>query len=181
MFQKVNMASESIDSYMRSVLVVDNTDKKTKIEAKGGDFVKPVGIATSSVYDTPDENVLTVVFANSGDTNVLVLDPVKVAEAKNDDLVYRIGVRTLGLGVNAGDIVAARQIAINDQFLLSGENFVKDTTLETGKTYILENGKLKVDENGENGQFVIDDIRTITEGVGTARQTTVYLVRVQSL
>lgn len=179
MFQKVNMASESIDSFMRSVLVVD-TDKATKIEAKAGDFVKPVGIATSSVYNAPDDNVLTVVFANNGDKNILVLDPVKVAEAKNDDLVYRIGVRTLGLGVNAGEIVAARQIAINDQFLLSEENFVKGATLGKGYEYNLSNGKLTKVEEG-NGQFVIDDIRTITEGVGTARQTTAYLVRVQSL
>lgn len=181
MFQKVNMASESIDSYMRSVLVVDSSGEK--IEAKGGDFVTPTGIATSSVYGTPDENVFTVVFANNGDKNVLVLDPVKVAEAKNDDLVYRIGVRTLGLGVNAGEIVAARQIAINDQFLLSGENFTstEGTTLGKGDECNLLSGKLTKVGDGENGQFVIDDIRTITEGVGTARQTIAYLVRVLSL
>lgn len=178
MFQKVNMASESIDSYMRSVVVVD-ADKKTTIEAKAGDFVKPVGLAESSVYSNPDDNVFTAIFANDGDKNVLVLDPVKVAEAKNDDLVYRIGVRTLGLGVNAGDVVAARQIALNDQFLLSKENFVEGATFAKNAEYNLSSGKLTKVENG--GQFVIDDVRTITEGVGTARQTEAYLVRVQSL
>lgn len=181
MFQKVNMASESIDSFMRSVLVV-NTDGETPIAAKGGDFVTPVGIATSSVYDTPDENVLLVKAPTANtETNILVLDPVKVAEATNNDLVYRMGVRTLGLDVKAGEIVAARQLALNDQFLLDEAHFAAKPA--KGEKFALTANQsilTKVDGGAPATGFLftVEDVRTITEGIGLGRQTAAYLVRV---
>lgn len=184
LFQKVNMASESIDSAMRSGIVVTSVADNTPIAAHPGDFVTPIGIVTSSVYNLPDENVFAVTApAAATQSNLFVLDPVKVAEATNDDLVYRMGARTLGLPVNAGEVVAMRQLFINDQFLLGKENFA--TTPAKGDKYTIAANAYtlaKVDAGDYATTpilFRIDDVRKITEGIGLARQSDAYLVTVE--
>ena len=186
LFQKVNMASESIDAAMRSGIVITSAEDATPVEANPGDFVTPIGIATSSVYNTPDENVfLFTAPAAATERNLFVMDPVKVAEATNNDLVYRMGVRTLGLKGNAGEVVAARQLFLNDQFLLGAENFATVPT-KGQKFSIAANAKTLAlvaadDYDDATSLFRVDDVRKITEGVGTARQADAYLVTVEKI
>jgi len=184
LFQKVNMASESIDAAMRSGIVVTSAADTTPVAGKPGDFVTPVGIATSAVYNIPDENVFLVAApAAATETNLFVLDPVKVAEAENDDLVYRMGARTLGLEGNVGEVIAMRQLFVNDQFLLGRENFNSAPT-KGQKFTITANGKEltlveAADYAAATSLFRVDDVRKITEGMGTARQADAYLVTVE--
>lgn len=187
LFQKVNMASESIDSAMRSGLVVTiDGATVTPVAANPGDFVTPAGLATSEVYNMPDENVFLVTApAAATERNLFVLDPVKVAEAKNNDLVYRMGARTLGLPVNAGEVVAMRQLFLNDQFLLGRENFAA-APAKGDKFTIAANALTlaKVDSADyatATSLFRVDDVRVITEGVGIGRQSNAYLITVERI
>ena len=186
LFQKVNMASESIDSAMRSGIVVAAAGSTTPVAANAGDFVTPVGIATSSVYNIPDENVFMVAApAAATETNLFVLDPVKVAEATNDDLVYRMGVRTLGFDVKAGEITAMRHLYVNDQFLLGEGNFATAPTKGDKYTIAANAFTLAKVDSADYATtpilFRIDDVRVITEGAGKARQSQAYLVTVERI
>ena len=92
LFQKVNMASETIHSAMRSGIVYAN-DKTNKAKAGAGDIVIPFGYEVNDVYGIVDENMMKVVAPVLGtETNLFVLDPVLDPVATNGDLVYRIGV-----------------------------------------------------------------------------------------
>jgi hypothetical protein len=113
------------------------------------------------------------------------LDPVKVAEAKNGDLVYRMGARTLGLPVNAGEVVAMRQLFLNDQFLLGRENFA--VAPAKGDKFTIAANALtlaKVDSADyatATSLFRVEDVRVITEGVGIGRQSNAYLITVERI
>lgn len=168
LFQKVNMASESIYSYMRSGMVYAS---EAAVEAHGGDLVVPAGILTNAVYNEPDENLFKFVAPQAGDTNLFILDPVKVAEATNSDLVYRMGVRTLGLKVNAGELTAARKLALNDQFLVGVENLGLTSAPVVGEYYGINAGSFthaKISDLSSTQGYAarVDAVRKISQGVG---------------
>lgn len=172
-FQKVNMASESIDSYMRSGIVYD-AQGENPIEANGGDLVVPASVITNAVYGEPDENMFMfkAPAANGGlNANLFILDPVKVPEATNGDLVYRMGVRTLGLKVNAGELIAARKLDLNDQFLVGVENLGLTAVPAVGEYYGISDGAVEhakiADIASTTGYAArVDAIRKISQGIG---------------
>ena len=168
LFQKVNMASETVHSYMRSGIVYTGD---TAVEAHGGDLVVPAGVITNAVYGEPDENMFKFVAPQTGATNLFILDPVKVAEATNSELVYRMGVRTLGLKVNAGELTAARKIDVNDQFLVGVENLGLTAAPAVGEYFGIDAGKFThgklADLSSTTGYAArVDAVRKISQGVG---------------
>ena len=76
-----------------------------------------------------------------------------------------------------------RQLFVNDQFLLGRENFNSAPT-KGQKFTITANGKEltlveAADYAAATSLFRVDDVRKITEGMGTARQADAYLVTVE--
>jgi hypothetical protein len=126
-FQKVLMESESIASQNRSARF---QAQRTDAEVYGGAFVVVTGMALNAVYSayTPgikDFNVLTVEApANVDDKNIYVIDLVAIADATGMGNTYRIGAKTIGLKAAAGVPVRMRKLAVEDEFLLSVDNFV---------------------------------------------------------
>ena len=201
LFQKVNMASETIHSAMRSGVVFAGS---TKVAGEPGDLVVPTGLAESDVY-TGKKDFNTFVFkapvsANATDwkdRNLMILDPVKVPTAKNGDLVYRMGVKTLGLAGEEGEVVAARKLFLNDQFLLGLDNLEKKDTTEVPSLadvkigdYYTATGSNKFTHKNIDPETLatkecyvvrVEDKVKISQGVGSVGVVDAILVTVVSL
>lgn len=131
-FQKVLMESESVKSQNRSGRY---QEQRTDAEVYGGAFVIVTGMANNAVYSayTPgvkDFNILTIEAPDAVDAiGVYVVDVVKISDATGMNNVYRIGAKTIGLKANAGENVAMRKLALQDEFILGRENFVSAPTV----------------------------------------------------
>ena len=185
LFQKVNMASETIHSAMRSGIVYAN-DKTNKAKAGAGDIVIPFGYEVNDVYGIVDENMMKVIAPVLGtETNLFVLDPVLDPVATNGDLVYRIGVRTLGIEIPAGQRTAMRQLFANDIFYLGADNF--ESVPVAGEKFGISAGKttLKKVESGEEAAaavlFRVDLVTNLQQGVGVDGVVPAYLVTVEKI
>lgn len=188
LFEKVNMASETIDAAMRSGIVYSAAN--AEVEANPGDLVTNAGLVNSSVY-TGKKDLNTIIFKApaAGERNLFILDPIKVPEATNDDLVYRMGVRTLGLKGAKGEVVAARKLFLNDMFELGleniGENNIANVTI--GDTYGLsagnfEHAKVEADARANADYLIrVEDKVKKTQGVGTVGTVDAVLVTVIKL
>lgn len=131
-FQKVLMESESIASQNRSGRYqVQGTDTAVY----GGAFVVVTGMADNSVYSayTPgikDFNVLKIEAPADVDAKgIYVVDLVKISDGSIMNNVYRMGAKTIGLQALAGENVAMRKVAEQDEFVLGRENFTGAPTV----------------------------------------------------
>jgi hypothetical protein len=131
-FQKVNMASESVASYNRTGLYQESGANAV---AYPGYFVKVTGLADNTIYAASgikdlNKLIVTTPATPTTDKGIFVLDPVKVSEGTINGNVYREGVKTIGLSVNAGEPTAMRElVALHEQFLLGADNFQSAPTV----------------------------------------------------
>lgn len=152
-FQKVNMASETVRSFMKTGLMQDSSDDP--IAVGSGAFVKLIGLADSPTYSPyvagmKDLNLFEMTMPVTADvtaTNVgiYVTDPVTVSSGTIAGNVYREGAKTLGLGVEAGEPCSIRQLVMDDMFLLGADNFASSPTV--GQYAILTNAAVTLTPN----------------------------------
>lgn len=128
--QKLNMASETVHSFMRSGILVTGG---TPAEIDGGAILKFKGLAENSVYAAystgfKDFNKYEMQLVTADDVTadgltLYVADPVNVSHGEIMDVDYRMGSKTLGITVPANEPCALRKLVTDDLFYLSGDNF----------------------------------------------------------
>lgn len=133
-FQPVRMESMYLSSKLHTVYVRDGA---TAVAVNDGDLVvltneflkdevytNAYQRAQASHADVTDFNTRVAQYPGEGATDVCIVDLADVATAGNgSDLVYRIGVRTIGLTKEAGKWVRARKLVKDDTFRVGAENF----------------------------------------------------------
>jgi hypothetical protein len=177
-FQKVNMASETVDSFNRTGLFKTYSGSVgTNASVDSGAFVITTkGLAPNDVYNNFLSGSTIVDFntfiatgpAAATDKGVYVVDIVKVTDGTIGGNVYREGAKTLSMTANAGEKVAMRLLNFNDQFLLGADNISGSPT--AGQYAVLTAGSA-VTLTGSAGipgtglVVRLDQKQTISEGI----------------
>lgn len=183
--QKVNMASESVNSYMRSGIL---TAEDEPVEINSGDFLIVKGLMKNEVLEyfgqeTKDFNKFEMRLPETADvtkTNatVYVADPVAVSSGDIMGVTYREGVKTLGVTVPADEPASLRKLVVDDMFYLSKDNFVSAPTV--GQFAVLTNNDARLTPaaaDTANGLCIaIEDSKPFVEGIDVS--ATGYLCRV---
>ena len=137
-FSKILMASESIQSYVRSTKYqVDGADA----EIHDGAFVKLGNIAGDNTYASGGLNFnayLSTTPSTVATDKVVVVDIANVSEGTIGGEVYKKGSKLYGLTVQSGHLARVRLMAEKDLFLLGDGNFASAPT--AGEYAILTDG-----------------------------------------
>lgn len=132
-FQPVRMESQFVDSKLHGVIYQASSANAAvndgALVVLGGFVNEPVYSSAFTRANGSTLNVLdfntryaTAPTAASGNENLCVIDLAEVPTATNGDLVYRIGVRTIGLTNAAGNVSRARKLVVDDVFKISEDN-----------------------------------------------------------
>lgn len=170
-FQKVNMTSETVNSYNRTGLYVVS-GSTTAIDS--GAFIVTGSLAPNSVYNAflsgseiVDINTFYIAAPVALTSKpVYVVDVVKVTDGTINGNVYREGAKTLALQANAGEKVAIRFLDYNDQFILGDGNFVSAPTV--GQYATLTAGSLVLTGSAGTGTGFavrVEQKQFISEGI----------------
>lgn len=176
-FQKVNMTSESVDSYNRTGLFKTYSGSVgTNASVDSGAFVViSKGLAPNDTYNAflsgstiVDINTFIATCPNAAtDKPVYVVDVVKVTDGTIAGNVYREGVKTLSMTANAGEKVALRFLDYTDQFILGADNFASAPTV--GQYAVLTAGSAVTltGSAGAGSGFAVrvEQKQTISEGI----------------
>ena len=132
-FQPVRMESQFVDSKLHGVIYQASSANAAvddgALVVLGGFVNEPVYSSAFTRANGSTLNVLdfntryaTAPTAASGNENLCVIDLAEVPTATNGDLVYRIGVRTIGRTNAAGNVSRARKLVVDDVFKISEDN-----------------------------------------------------------
>lgn len=123
LFQKVLMASEDVQAYVRSGKYFDSADTEQPIS--DGACVVAGDLVANDAYPTvKDFNVRKLGLAKAQTDKVVFVDYVGVSEADVVGVRYRVGDKTYGYDAPAGTVVRYRQVMPGDMFWLGADNFV---------------------------------------------------------
>lgn len=133
-FQPVRMESQFVDSKLHGVIFQASSANAAVDDGALvvlGDFInEPVytaaytranGGTATNVIDI-NTRYATAPTAASGNKELCIIDLAEVPTATNGDLVYRIGVRTIGLTNAAGRVSRARKLVVDDVFKIEEDN-----------------------------------------------------------
>ena len=138
-FSKVLMASESVQSYVRSTKYQVNGEDA---EIHDGAFVKLGAIAGDTTYASGGKN-FNVYLSTAPDTvatdKVAVVDIAGVSGGTINENYYNIGTKLYGLTKQAGELARIRFLFMNDMFILGDGNF--ETAPTAGQYAILTENK----------------------------------------
>lgn len=183
--QKVNMASETVNSYMRSGIL---TAEDTPTAINSGDFLIVKGLMNNEVLEyfgqeTKDFNKFEMRLPATADVTaenitVYVADPVNVSSGDIMGVTYREGVKTLGVTVPANEPSSLRKLVADDMFYLGEDNFVSTPTV--GKFAVLTNNDARLTpataDSATGLCIAIEDSKPFVEGIDVT--ATGYLCRV---
>lgn len=181
-FQKINMEAESVASMNRTGVYLVGATPTTHY---AGAFAVPTGLASdTSVYGVGhvDFNKLTFAYeaTPTSTAGVYVADPVKISDGTINGNIYRIGAKTIGLAVSAGEYVRWRALALQDQFELGADNFVSAPTV--GQYAVRTASSVDLTPSASVGSgFTIAIDKTYKKTEGLDATTTVYVCRVVKL
>ena len=127
LFQKVIMASENVQSYVRSGKFMSE-DEPAAVST--GACVVAGDLVDHAVYaDTKDFNVRELTAPAAQTDKVVFVDYVGVSEVDVVGVNYRVGDKTWGYDAPAGTVVRYRMPQIGDMFWLGADNFVAAPTV----------------------------------------------------
>lgn len=183
--QKVNMASETVNSYMRSGIL---TAEDAPVTINSGDFLIVKGLLNNEVLEyfgqeTKDFNKFEMRLPVTADVTaenitVYVADPVNVSSGEIMGVTYREGVKTLGVTVPADEPSSLRKLVADDMFYLGEDNFVSTPTV--GKFAVLTNNDARLTPAAADSAsglcIAIEDSKPFVEGIDVT--ATGYLCRV---
>lgn len=115
-------------------------------------------------------------------THVCVIDLANIPTATNGDLVYRIGVDTIGLMNPAGNVSRAREMRYGDRLMIGEGNIEGGADLVVGQYATATAGKTTwtpaaaAPDSGFYAKVISKEQRT--RGIGIGEPVTVYLLRV---
>lgn len=178
--EKVNMQSESNNAMMRTGVYHVGATPTT---VSPGAFVIVAGLMDNTTYAASgikDLNKLKVTYpgAPTTDIGVCVTDPVIVSNGSINGNNYRIGAKTIGLSVPAGDVCTMRVLAMHDQFWLGDTNFASTPTVGQYAILTASSVDLTPAANSSAAGFTVAIDATMTKSQGITANTTAYLCRV---
>lgn len=160
-FQKVNMASEDVQSYVRSGRFYDG---ENTAETQDGAIVTVGELDNHEVYqNTKDLNVYKISAPTAVTDSVCIVDYVGVSSADVVGVKYRVGDKTWGYPVDAGVVTRYRVPQKYDQFYMGADNFVSTPTV------------------GEYATVTANDIRLTPAAAPTAGQFCVRIEMAQNI
>lgn len=192
-FQPVRMESQFVDSKLHGV-IFQSAGANAAVDDGAfvvlGDFVnepvyswaftKAAGAATN-VLDFNTRNA-TAPTAVTGIKEACVIDLAEVPTATNGDLVYRIGVRTIGLTNAAGNVSRARKLVVDDVFKIGSENASAELTVGEYATFTANSTVLTPSDDAAEVlaglYFKVINKETISQGVNA--NVTAYTLLVMS-
>ena len=123
LFQKVLMASEDVQAYVRSGKYFDSADDEQPIS--DGACVVTGDLVDNDAYPTvKDFNVRKLGPVKAQTDKVVFVDYVGVSEVDVVNVRYRVGDKTYGFDAPAGTVVRYRVPQVGDMFWLGADNFV---------------------------------------------------------
>lgn len=136
-FQPVRMESQFVPTKLHSVKVWDGS--ANFLPCTNGMIVSLGDFCPEEVYTTQftaagqsgnilDINTRYATIPAAGATDICVIDLSNVPTATNNDLTYRIGVKTTSLVAEANVPVRARKLVKDDYFLAGSDTFTSTPT-----------------------------------------------------
>ena len=123
LFQKVLMASEDVQSYVRSGKYFDSADDEQPI-SDGACVITGDLVANDAYPSVKDFNVRKLLSVAAQTDKVVFVDYVGVSEADVVNVRYRVGDKIYGFDAPAGTVVRYRVPQVGDMFWLGADNFV---------------------------------------------------------
>ena len=162
-FAKAEMASEDVQSYVRSCRLYDS-DVATAVF--DGAFVTLGALDLDGVYSqtSVDYNIHKAALgvADEGAAQY-VIDLAEIDQGTINGNVYKLGVKTAGLVLPAGENARARKLIQGDKFWIGAGNFTAGSAT-VGSKYIPDaNGTLAAESEG-NGTIKVIASRALTQG-----------------
>lgn len=127
LFQKVLMASEDVQAYVRSGKYFDSADDSSGKEqpiSDGACVTTGKLVANDAYPSVVDFNVRKLLPVAAQTDKVVFVDYVGVSEVDVVGVKYRVGDKTYGYDAPAGTVVRYRQVMPGDMFWLGADNFV---------------------------------------------------------
>lgn len=165
LFQKIIMASEDVQSYVRSGRFYDGEEVA---DVQTGSIVVAGDAEPHEVYaNTPDLNVRKVEAPKAVTDKVSIVDYVGVSEADVVNVRYKVGSKTWGYPAPAGTVVRYRTPKYEDMFWLGADNFVSEPTVNQYATVTAGDTRLTPVAAPVAGQFCvkIEQVANIITGM----------------
>lgn len=161
-FAKAEMASEDVQSFVRSCRVYADTVATTVFD---GAFVTLGDLDLDGVYSVTsvDYNIhkAALGIASAGEAQY-VIDLAEIDQGTINGNTYKIGVKTAGLVLPAGENARARKLAQGDKFWIGAGNFTAGSGTVGTKYKPDSNGTLVADNS--NGNIKVIASKALTQG-----------------
>ena len=127
LFQKVNMASEDVQSYVRSGKFMSEGNPAPVSD--GACVVAGDLIDNDAYTGIKDFNVRELTAPEAQTDRVVVVDYVGISKVDVQGVIYNVGDKTYGFDAPADTVVRYRILQVEDQFYLGADNFAAAPTV----------------------------------------------------
>lgn len=161
-FAKALMASEDVQSFVRSCRLYASGDPAALFD---GAFVTLGDLDKDGVYgaNSTDYNIHKAALgAASAGAAQYVVDLAEIEQGTIGGNTYKIGVKTAGLTLPAGENARARKLVQGDKFWIGEGNFTSGAPTIGSKYSPDSNGTLVVD--ADTGTIKVIDAKTLVTG-----------------
>ena len=162
-FAKALMASEDVQSYVRNCRLYAN-DAATAVF--DGAFVTLGDLDLDGVYGATsvDYNIHKAALGAAAEGAAqYVIDLAEIDQGTINGNVYKIGVKTAGLVLPAGENARARKLMQGDKFWLGAGNFAGEVAIGDGLV-VDSDGLLAAAGDGETATIKVIASKTLTQG-----------------